>query len=203
METKDNKFHGSEQGYQSIPGTHRVSGYVIEDGIYKYKVYDPGRCEIILEIYLTDGKHDYGDCLTKLRFLDIIKKYGLTDIKRVVNIVSIETREEYRNQGIATSLLLDFLKGYRTSKTDIVVAHCPFKDDPICQIELEEFYKKYDEYVEKFVSFFEPFGFRWVPDMSETGHITLTNSYLFLSHESEAAKSLHKIFVKEVWRAKG
>lgn len=184
----DNKFRGSEKSGLLIPGTHRMSGHVIENGIYKYKVYDPDRCEIVLEIYLTDNWSKYGDNLTKSRFLNVIKNHGLTKIKRVVNIVSIETHEEYRGQGIATSLLLDFLKGYRTSKTDIVVTHCiPTDAFDSCKINAD------------FENFFEPFGFRWIPDMSETDEISFTNSYLFLSAESEASKSLNKIFNRKTW----
>jgi len=200
MDTANNeKFYGSGKCLE-IPGIHRVSAHTIENGIYKYKVYDPGRCEIKLEIYSTDGRYDYGDCLTKLRFLDIIKKYGLEKIKRVVNIVSIETHEDYRNQGIATSLLLDFLKGYRTSTTDIVVTHCIPGDQNAES--LEDFWNKHSDFCADFENFFEPFGFKSVPDLSETGTITLTNSYLFLTPESEAARSLNKIFNRKTWGTK-
>ena len=197
---KTNKFRAEEKSGLLIPGTHRMSGHVIEDGVYKYKVYNPDRCEIILEIYLTDNWSKYGDNLTKSRFLNVIKQYGLINIKRVVNIVSIETHEEYRGQGIATSLLLDFLKGYRTSKTDIVVTHCiPGEQDAEG---LDDFWSKHSDFCANFENFFEPFGFKSVPDLSETGKITFTNSYLFLSPESEAARSLNKIFNRKTWGTK-
>lgn len=198
MENK--KFRAGEASGLLIPGTHRMSGYVIENGVYKYKVYNPDRCEIILEIYFTDNWSEYGDNLTKSRFLNVIKQHGLTKIKRVVNIVSIETHEEYRGQGIATALLLDFLKGYRTSTTDIVVTHCIPGDQNAES--LEDFWNKHSDFCADFENFFEPFGFKSVPDLSETGTITFSNSYLFLTPESEAAKSLHKIFVKKEWGVK-
>ena len=198
MENK--KFRAEEVSGLLIPGTHRMSGYVIEDGVYKYKVYNPDRCEIILEIYLTDNWSKYGDNLTKSRFLNVIKQHGLTKIKRVVNIVSIETHEEYRGQGIATALLLDFLKGYRTSTTDIVVTHCIPGDQNAES--LEDFWNKHSDFCADFENFFEPFGFKSVPDLSETDTITLTNSYLFLTPESEAARSLNKIFNRKTWGTK-
>lgn len=198
MENK--KFRGEGKSGLFIPGTHRIGACVIKDGICKYKVYNPDRCEIILEVYLTDDGINYGDCLTKTRFLDVIKANSLTKIKRVVNIVSIETHEEYRGQGIATALLLDFLKGYRTSTTDIVVTHCIPGDQNAES--LEDFWNKHSDFCADFENFFEPFGFKSVPDLSETGEITFTNSYLFLTPESEAARSLNKIFNRKTWGSK-
>lgn len=197
----DNKFRGEGKSGLLIPGTHRMSGHVIEDGVYKYKVYNPDRCEIVLEIYLTDNWSKYRNNLTKSRFLNVIKQYGLTKIKRVVNIVSIETHEEYRGQGIATALLLDFLKGYRTSTTDIVVTHCiPRDQNTECP---EDIWIKHSDFCADFENFFEPFGFKVIPDLSETGSTILTNSYLFLTPESEAARSLNKIFNRKTWGVEG
>lgn len=191
MEMNENSRFCEPEHVKFIPGTHRITGCFIKDGVHRYKVYDPGRCEIVLDMYLTDSKTNYGDCLTKLRFLDVIKGNGLTNIKRVVNIVYIETNEEYRGQGIATRLLLDFLKGYKTSKTDIVVVHC----NPIDVESISDFCIEFD-------NFFEPFGFKCVPDLSNEGTITFSNSYLFLSAESEASRSLNKIFNRKTWGIK-
>lgn len=195
MDTPCKKFYGNSEAYE-IPGNHKIVNLGSENGIYKCKAYDPGRCEINFEIYLTDDIEKYGNCLTKTYFLDIIKANGLTNIERVVNIVSIETHEDYRGQGIATSLLLDFLSGYRTSKTDIIVTHNIPIELNIESTEEEDFWDAFDTANANFEYFFGSFGFHPVPDITEGVVISFTNSYLYVSPKSEASKSLYKLFTR-------
>lgn len=198
---KDVKFYGSGNSVE-LPGIHLMTGTTkIENGVLRYKVYNPGICEIIIDIYIISPNIHHNDCLVKSRFIDIINEHNLTDIKRVVNIVSVETAESMRGEGHATELLLDFLRAYRTSKHDIVVTNAIYKQDESLD-NINEFSKELSKYLSDFERFFEPFGFRSIPDISTDGCITFSNSYLFLSPKSSASKSVYKVFNNLEWGVK-